>query len=104
MRSVSLTLSQSIRMRRMDYFQNQKLAQIEVKGKIFMKNGNLTGFMSIKDTATHSGFSQFYIRKQCKSGTVPCRMAGTKYMIDYEAFMEREHRLAAQAVLKPYVM
>lgn len=69
-----------------------------------MKNGNLTGFMSIKDTATHSGFSQFYIRKQCKSGTVQCRMAGTKYMIDYEAFMEREHRLAAQAVAKPYVM
>ena len=51
-----------------------------------MNKENMTGFMSIKDTATHSGFSQCYIRKQCKSGKVPYRMAGTKYMIDYEAF------------------
>ncbi len=91
-------------MRRMDYFQNQKLAQNEMKGKHIMKNENMTGFMSIKDTATYSGFSQCYIRKQCKSGKVPYRMAGTKYMIDYEAFMERERRLAAQAVAKPLAL
>lgn len=69
-----------------------------------MKKENMTGFMSIKDTATHSGFSQFYIRKQCKNGNAPFRMAGTKYMIDYEAFMERERRLAAQAVAKPLAL
>lgn len=57
-------------------------------------------FMSIKDTATNSGLSQFYIRNQCKKGSIPCRMMGKKYMIDFEAFMEREHRLAAQAVTK----
>ena len=69
-----------------------------------MNKENMTGFMSIKDTATHSGFSQCYIRKQCKSGKVPYRMAGTKYMIDYEAFIERERKLAAQVVAKPFAL
>ncbi len=58
-------------------------------------------FMTIKDTATHSGLSQCYIRSRCKDGTIPHRMIGTKYMVDYEAFIEREHRLAAQAVVPP---
>ena len=91
-------------MRRVDYFQNQKLAQIEAEDKYSMNKENMTGFMSIKDTATYSGFSQCYIRKQCKSGKVPFRMAGTKYMIDYEAFIERERKLAAQAVAKPLAL
>lgn len=43
-------------------------------------------FMSIKDTATYSGLSQFYIRNRCKNGTIPHRMMGKKYMVDYEAF------------------
>lgn len=51
-------------------------------------------FMSIKDTATCSGLSQFYIRNRCKNGTIPHRMMGKKYMVDYEAFIKREHRLA----------
>lgn len=46
-------------------------------------------FMSIKDTATYSGLSQFYIRNRCKNGTIPHRMMGKKYMVDYEAFIER---------------
>lgn len=40
-------------------------------------------FMSIKDTATYSGLSQFYIRNRCKNGTIPHRMMGKKYMVDY---------------------
>ena len=55
-------------------------------------------FLTIKETATRSGLSQFYIRNQCKDGTIPHRMMGIKYMVDYEAFIEREHRLAAQSV------
>lgn len=56
-------------------------------------------FMSIKDTATYSGLSQFYIRNRCKNGTIPHRMMGKKYMVDYEAFIEREHKLAVQSNL-----
>ena len=55
-------------------------------------------FMSIKEAPTRSGLSQFYIRNWCKDGTIPHRMMGIKYMVDYEAFIEREHRLAAQSV------
>lgn len=46
-------------------------------------------FMSIKDAATYSGLSQFYIRNRCKNGTIPHRMMGKKYMVDYEEFIER---------------
>ena len=55
-------------------------------------------FLTIEETATRSGLSQFYIRNRCKDGTIPHRMMGIKYMVDYEAFIEREHRLAAQSV------
>lgn len=55
-------------------------------------------FMSIKDAATYSGLSQFYIRNRCKNGTIPHRMMGKKYMVDYEEFIEREHKLAVQSI------
>ena len=42
-------------------------------------------FLTIKETATRSGLSQFYIRNRCKDGTIPHRMMGIKYMVDYEA-------------------
>ena len=58
-------------------------------------------FMSIKDTATFSGFSQCYIRSRCRNGTIPHRKMGIKYLVDYEAFIEQEHRLAAQTVAEP---
>ena len=60
-------------------------------------------FMSIKDTATYSGLSQFYIRNRCKNGTIPHRMMGKKYMVDYEAFIEREHKLAVQSLAEYFV-
>ncbi len=62
---------------------------------------NTRKFMSIKDTATFSGFSQCYIRSRCRNGTIPHRKMGIKYLVDYEAFIEQEHRLAAQAVAEP---
>jgi len=46
-------------------------------------------FMSIKDTATYSGLSQFYIRNRCKNGTIPHRMMGKKYMVDYKALANK---------------
>ena len=55
-------------------------------------------FMSIKDAATYSGLSQFYIRNRCKNGTIPHRMMGKKYMVDYEEFIERDHKLAVQSI------
>lgn len=55
-------------------------------------------FMTIKETSTHSGLSQCYIRSRCKNGTIPHRMMGRKYMVDYEAFIELEHKLAEQSV------
>ena len=43
-------------------------------------------FLTIKETATRSGLSQFYIRNRCKDGTIPHRMMGIKYMVDYSGY------------------
>ena len=62
-----------------------------------MNSGSEKPFLSIKDTSTRSGLSQYYIRQRCIDGTIPHRMLGNKYMIDYDAFFFFLHLLAAQS-------
>ena len=47
-------------------------------------------FLTIKETATRSGLSQFYIRNRCKDGTIPHRMMGIKYIYLLGLDIERE--------------
>ncbi len=54
-----------------------------------------TPFMTIKDTSTYTGFSQFSIRDGCKKGTVPHVMQGTKYLVDVEAFLAMQRASAS---------
>ena len=48
---------------------------------------NLDGkrFLSIRDAATVTGLSQFYLRNGCREGSVPCIRSGRKYLIDVQA-------------------
>ena len=48
---------------------------------------NLDGkrFLSIRDAATVTGLSQFFLRNGCRDGSVPCVMCGRKYMVDVQA-------------------
>lgn len=42
-------------------------------------------FLSIRDAATVTGLSQFYLRNGCRDGSVPCIKSGRKYMVDVQA-------------------
>lgn len=48
---------------------------------------NLDGrrFLSIRDAATVTGLSQFFLRNGCRDGSVPCIRSGRKYLIDVQA-------------------
>lgn len=48
---------------------------------------NLDGkrFLSIRDAATVTGLSQFFLRNGCRDGSVPCIMSGRKYLVDVHA-------------------
>lgn len=48
---------------------------------------NLDGkrFLSIRDAATVTGLSQFYLRNGCRAGSVPCIRSGRKYLVDVQA-------------------
>ncbi len=40
-------------------------------------------FLTIKEAAKASGLSQYFLRKGCKSGEIPCVKSGSKFMINY---------------------
>ena len=42
-------------------------------------------FLSIRDAATVTGLSQFFLRNGCRDGSVPCIRSGRKYLIDVQA-------------------
>ena len=47
---------------------------------------NLDGrrFLSIRDAATVTGLSQFFLRNGCRDGSVPCIRSGRKYLVDVQ--------------------
>ena len=57
-----------------------------MKGKIYMKDITITNrptLLTIKEAATLiDGLTEFRIRQLCKSGELPCIMAGKKYLIN----------------------
>lgn len=42
-------------------------------------------FLSIRDAATVTGLSQFYLRNGCRDGSVPCIRSGRKYLVDVKS-------------------
>lgn len=48
-----------------------------------------TPFVKIREAATITGLSQYYLRNGCKDGTVPHIKSGTTYFINIPALLER---------------
>ena len=48
-------------------------------------------FQKIPDACKTTGISQFALRRGCTDGTVPHIKAGTVYLIDVEALLEKLH-------------
>jgi hypothetical protein len=55
----------------------------------------MTPFLKIPDACKATGLSQFALRRGCKDGSVPHIKAGTVYLIDVEALLEKLHGEAA---------
>ena len=43
----------------------------------------------IKDACKTTGLSQYYLRKGCKDGSVPCVMSGNTYYVNVPALLKR---------------
>lgn len=46
-------------------------------------------YMTIKDTSTATGLSQYLIRRLCKEGRCPHIRSGEKYLVNVEALLEK---------------
>lgn len=53
--------------------------------EIIRSNLDSRRFLSIRDAATVTGLSQFYLRNGCRDGSVPCIRSGRKYLVDVQA-------------------
>ncbi len=46
-------------------------------------------FVKIKEACVLTGLSQFYLRKHCRDGSIPCVMSGPVYMINLPALLRK---------------
>ena len=56
-----------------------------------------TPFCTIPEAARRSGLSEFFIRRGCRNGQIPCIKAGEKYLIDFAGLVEVMTRRAREA-------
>jgi len=52
-------------------------------------NNMATPFMKLKDACEATGLSQFYLRRGCKDGTIPCIKNGNIYLVNVPALIEK---------------
>lgn len=46
-------------------------------------------FMKIKDACKATGLSQYFLRKGCIDGTIPCVKSGKVYMVNVPALLRK---------------
>lgn len=46
-------------------------------------------FLKIKDAVAVTGLSEFYLRRSCKDGSVPCVKSGGVYYINVPALLQK---------------
>jgi len=46
-------------------------------------------YQKIQDACRTTGLSQFFLRKGCRDGTIPCIRSGRTYYIDIPALLEK---------------
>ncbi len=48
-----------------------------------------TPFLKIREAATVTGLSQFYLRKGCRDGSIPHVKSGTVYLVNVPALLKK---------------
>ena len=46
-------------------------------------------FQTIEGACAVTGLSQYYLRKGCKDGSVPCIKSGNKYLVNVPALLRK---------------
>ena len=46
-------------------------------------------FLKIREAATVTGLSQFYLRKGCRDGSIPHVKSGTVYLVNVPALLKK---------------
>lgn len=46
-------------------------------------------FHTIAETAASTGLSRYFLRNGCRNGSVPCIKAGSKFLINVPALLEK---------------
>lgn len=49
----------------------------------------MASFMKIREAATETGLSQFFLRQGCKAGTIPHIKSGTVYLVNVPALLRK---------------
>lgn len=50
---------------------------------------NKAPLQKLKDASRSTGLSQYYLRKGCKDGTVPCVKSGRVYLVNVPALLRK---------------
>ena len=56
----------------------------------------MISLQKIKEACKTTGLSQYYLRKGCKEGTVPCVMSGNTYYVNVPALLKQLDALPAR--------
>lgn len=51
-------------------------------------------FLKIREAARRSGMSEFFIRRGCRDGTIPCIRSGAVYLVDIQGMIDRLQKQA----------
>ena len=50
---------------------------------------NKTPYLKIKEAATETGLSQYFLRRGCRDGTIPCVKSGTTFYVNVPALLDK---------------
>lgn len=49
----------------------------------------MTPFQTIAEAAKSTGLSQYFLRRGCKDGSIPCIKSGTKYFVNVALLLQQ---------------
>ena len=48
-----------------------------------------TPYLKIKDACTATGLSQYFLRRGCRDGSIPCVKSGTTFYVNVPALLDK---------------
>lgn len=48
-----------------------------------------TPYLKIKDACAATGLSQYYLRRGCRDGSIPCVKSGTTFYVNVPALLDK---------------